>query len=92
MELIKTVYKDVIIGIKKGDLTEEDSEAIVNPANSLMIMGGGVAYAIKKKGGEEIEKEAIKKAPVEIGKAVVTKAGKLKTKHVIHSPQWKDLR
>ncbi|MFP3190316.1 MAG: macro domain-containing protein [Thermoproteota archaeon] len=86
MELIKTVYKDVIIGIKKGDLTEEDSEAIVNPANSLMIMGGGVAYAIKKKGGEEIEKEAIKKAPVEIGKAVVTKAGKLKTKYVIHSP------
>jgi len=74
------------VTIKEGDITEEDVDAIVNPANSLMIMGGGVAGAIKKKGGEEIEREAIRRAPVPIGKAIVTTAGKLKAKYVIHSP------
>lgn len=72
--------------IKEGDITEENVDAIVNPANSLMIMGGGVAGAIKRKGGNEIEREAMRKAPVPIGKAIVTTAGKLKAKYVIHSP------
>ncbi|MDT7864669.1 MAG: macro domain-containing protein [Thermoproteota archaeon] len=79
-------YKECSIVIKIGDLLEEEAEAIVNPANSLMIMGGGVAGIIKKKGGEEIEEEAKKYAPVEVGKAIITKAGKLKFKYVIHSP------
>lgn len=74
------------IVIKEGDITDEDVDAIVNPANSLMIMGGGVAGAIKRKGGEEIEREAMKSAPVPIGKAIATSAGKLKAKYVIHSP------
>jgi len=72
--------------VKMGDITEEDCDAIVNPANSLGIMGGGVALAIKKKGGEEIEKEARAKAPIKLGQAIATKAGKLKCKYVIHSP------
>jgi len=83
---METYYKEVKIEIKIGDLLEENTEAIVNPANSLMIMGGGVAGAIKNKGGREIEEEALKYAPVPIGKAVITKAGKLKSKYVIHSP------
>lgn len=74
------------IEFKVGDITEEESEAIVNPANSLMIMGGGVAGALKSKGGKEIEDEAVSHAPVEIGKAIITKAGKLKTKYIIHAP------
>ena len=49
-------------------------------------MGGGVAGAIKRVGGKEIEEEAIKSAPVPVRKAVATKAGKLKTKYVIHAP------
>lgn len=72
--------------IKRGDITEEETDAIVNPANSYMIMGGGVALAIKRKGGEIIEREAIKQAPVKVGEAISTTAGKLKTKYVIHAP------
>lgn len=74
------------IVVKEGDITEEDVDAIVNPANSLMIMGGGVALAIKRKGGEIIEKEAIKHAPVPVGKAISTTGGNLKAKYVIHAP------
>ncbi len=79
-------YKGVVVKVKKGDITEEDCEAIVNPANSLMIMGGGVAGAIKRKGGEVIEREARRYAPVPVGEAVVTSAGALKAKYVIHAP------
>jgi len=51
-----------------------------------MIMGGGVAGAIKRKGGIEIEEEARRYAPVPVGEAVATTAGKLKAKYVIHAP------
>lgn len=76
----------ISIEVIKGDITEIECDAIVNPANSLMIMGGGVAGAIKRKGGEEIEKEALKHAPVPVGEAISTTAGKLKAKYVIHAP------
>ncbi len=76
----------VKIIVMKGDITEVDCDAIVNPANSLMLMGGGVAGAIKRKGGEEIEEEARRHAPVPVGEAIVTTAGKLKAKYVIHAP------
>jgi len=72
--------------VKKGDITQIDCDAIVNPANSHGYMGGGVAGAIKRIGGVEIEKEAISKAPIKIGKAVSTKAGLLPCKYVIHAP------
>ncbi|MGC8812568.1 MAG: macro domain-containing protein [Candidatus Aenigmatarchaeota archaeon] len=75
-----------MISVKKGDITEEECDAIVNPANSLGYMGGGVALAIKLKGGIKIEEEAIRKAPIRVGKAVATSAGNLKCKFVIHSP------
>lgn len=78
--------KGLILKVVEGDLTEEDCEAIVNPANSLLVMGGGVAGAIKRKGGEDIEREARKKAPVPVGSAVTTRAGRLKAKYVIHAP------
>ncbi len=69
----------------KGDITEVECDAIVNPSNSYGYMGGGVALAIKKKGGEIIEKEAVEKAPIPVGKAVATTAGNLKAKYVIHA-------
>ncbi|MHA1616929.1 MAG: macro domain-containing protein [Candidatus Njordarchaeales archaeon] len=78
--------KSITIEVLRGDITEVDCDAIVNPANSLMIMGGGVAGAIKRKGGAEIEEEARSMAPVPIGEAIITKAGKLKSGYVIHSP------
>jgi O-acetyl-ADP-ribose deacetylase (regulator of RNase III) len=75
-----------ILIVEEGDITEARVDAIVNAANSQLWMGGGVAGAIKRKGGVEIEKEAVEKGPVPIGKAVVTSAGKLKAKYVIHAP------
>ncbi len=74
-----------ILEIVKCDITEVDVEAISNAANDYLWMGSGVAGAIKKKGGDEIEKEAIAKGPVEIGEVVVTGAGKLKAKYVLHA-------
>ena len=73
------------VTIISGDLTEETTESIVNPANGMMIMGGGVARAIIEKGGDSIESEAKKSVPLKPGMAVVTHAGKLKTKFVIHA-------
>ena len=74
------------IVVRRGDLTEIDCEAIVNPANSYGYMGGGVAGAIKRIGGVEIEKEAVSKAPIVVGKAIETTAGSLPFKYVIHAP------
>ncbi len=68
------------------DITKLSVDAIVNPANSLMIMGGGVAGAIKRVGGVEIEEEARRYAPVPVGKAIATTGGRLKARYVIHAP------
>jgi O-acetyl-ADP-ribose deacetylase (regulator of RNase III) len=73
------------IEITKGDITEAATEAIVNAANNHLWMGAGVAGAIKRKGGIEIEREAVSKGPVKTGEAVITGAGKLKAKYVIHA-------
>lgn len=74
------------IEVIKGSILEVDADVIVNPANSLGLMGGGVAGVIKRFGGEEIEKEALQKAPIPVGSAVLTTAGKLKFKGVVHAP------
>lgn len=75
--------------VQKGDLTQIKCDAIVNPANSFGYMGGGVAGAIKRVGGLEIERDAVRKAPIPVGKAVVTTAGTLPCKYVIHAPTMK---
>jgi len=80
------VYKGVCILVASGDITRQKVDAIVNPANSMMVMGGGVAGAIRRVGGREIEDEAVQHAPVPVGKAIATKAGRLEAKHVIHAP------
>ncbi len=76
------------IHVVKGDITNLDVEvdAIINPANSRLVMGGGLSAVIKEKGGEEIEKEAVKNAPISVGWCIVTDAGKLPYKYVIHAP------
>jgi O-acetyl-ADP-ribose deacetylase (regulator of RNase III) len=73
------------ITVKRGDITEVSIDAIVNPSNSYGVMGGGVAWVIKKKGGQDIEDEAVAKAPIPIGSAVLTTGGSLKARHVIHA-------
>jgi O-acetyl-ADP-ribose deacetylase (regulator of RNase III) len=79
-------YKETEIQVKVGDITNVKADAIVNPANSYGLMGGGVALSIKEKGGAGIEKEATSKAPIPVGGAIATTAGKLKAKYVIHAP------
>lgn len=70
----------------KGDLTSFVCDAIVNPANSRGLMGGGVAYSIRKVGGQVIEDEAVSQAPIPVGFAVVTSAGRLPCRFVVHAP------
>ena len=77
------------IVVQQGDLTKISCDAIVNPANSFGYMGGGVAGAIRRVGGVEIENEAVSKAPIAVGKAVATTAGNLPCKYVIHAPTMK---
>lgn len=77
--------KKTIISLHLGDITECTADAIVNAANNELWMGGGVAGAIKRKGGQEIEAEALKKGPIPIGEAVTTTAGLLKASYVIHA-------
>ncbi len=69
-----------------GDITKLEVDAIVNPANSQLVMGGGVAGALLRAGGQQIQEQVSRKAPVQIGQAVATTAGKLKAKYVIHTP------
>ena len=81
--------KGVEISVVKGDITQIDAEAIVNAANNEFFMGGGVAGVIKGAGGKVIEEEAIRQGPVEVGEAILTSAGSLKAKYVIHAVTMK---
>jgi len=69
----------------QGDLTERDVDAIVNAANSHLQHGGGVAGAIVRKGGQIIQDESDKIGFTPVGTAVITSAGKLPAKFVIHT-------
>lgn len=77
--------KDTEVRVVQGDITQVKVDAIVNAANNKLVMGGGVAGAIKKKGGKVIEEEAAKLGPIRIGEAVFTSAGNLPSKYVIHA-------
>lgn len=74
------------ITVMQGSLLDADADAIVNAANSLGLMGGGVAMIIKRAAGDLVEEEAKKHAPIPVGKAVLTTAGNLKFKGIIHAP------
>jgi O-acetyl-ADP-ribose deacetylase (regulator of RNase III) len=73
------------ITVVLGDISDQDTDAIVNAANNHLWMGAGVAGAIKHKGGAVIEQEAMAKGPIPVGTAVMTSAGALKAEHVIHA-------
>jgi len=76
--------KDKII-IMQGDITDIEVDAIVNAANTRLLLGSGVAGAIRRKGGDSIQNECDKIGSIPLGEAVVTGAGKLKAKFVIHA-------
>ena len=83
----------LVIEIVEGDITAADTDAIVNAANNHLWMGAGVAGAIKRAGGVEVEREAVAKGPIEVGSAVETTAGALPHRYVIHGAvMGQDLR
>jgi O-acetyl-ADP-ribose deacetylase (regulator of RNase III) len=79
--------------VLEGDITALEVDAIANAANNHLWMGAGVAGAIKRAGGEEIEREAVAKGPIGVGEAVATGAGGLRARWVIHGAvMGQDLR
>ena len=77
--------KNSVLELVEGDLTEMDTDAIVNAANANLILGGGVAGAIRRKAGPEIQKECNRIGGTFVGGAVKTSGGNLKAKYVIHA-------
>ena len=73
------------IRLVQGDITERDTDAIVNAANSNLQHGGGVAGAIVRKGGQIIQDESDRIGFTPVGHAVITSAGRLHAKFVIHA-------
>jgi O-acetyl-ADP-ribose deacetylase (regulator of RNase III) len=73
------------IVIVSGDLVDQDVDAIVNAANNDLVLGGGVAGAIRRRGGETIQQECDMHGPITVGEAAITGAGDLRARHVIHA-------
>src|SRR5581483_9545020 len=81
------------IRVVQQDIATLDVDAVVNAANDHLWMGAGVAGALKRAGGAEIEREAMSKGTIPVGDAVVTGAGRLVARHVIHAAvMGQDLR
>jgi O-acetyl-ADP-ribose deacetylase (regulator of RNase III) len=81
------------IELVRGDIAVVAADAIVNAANDHLWMGAGVAGALKRAGGDEIEREAMAKGPIAVGDAVATGAGRLPARWVIHAAAMgQDLR
>jgi O-acetyl-ADP-ribose deacetylase len=73
------------IELRQGDLTDADVDAIVNAANNDLMLGGGVAGAIRVKGGPSIQQECDRIGTIVLGEAAITGAGRLRARHVIHA-------
>jgi O-acetyl-ADP-ribose deacetylase len=84
---------DLELSVVDGDITTLEVDVIANAANDRLWMGAGVAGAIKRAGGEEIEREAVAKGPIAVGEAVATGAGRLAARWVVHGAvMGQDLR
>jgi O-acetyl-ADP-ribose deacetylase (regulator of RNase III) len=82
---MERVINRSILELVQGDITEMETDAIVNAANAQLVLGGGVAGAIKKKGGAAIQEECNRIGGTHVGGAVITTGGNLKAKNVIHA-------
>jgi O-acetyl-ADP-ribose deacetylase (regulator of RNase III) len=76
---------DSILELVEGDITRQDTDAVVNAANSQLRVGGGVDGAINRAGGPRIQEEARRIGYCPTGQAVITTAGDLPARHVIHA-------
>jgi len=82
---MKAKINKTILELTQGDITDLDADAIVNAANTALQLGGGVAGAIRRKGGPKIQEECNKIGGTHVGGAVITTGGNLKAKYVIHA-------
>ncbi len=82
---MKTMIALTQVELIQGDITEMETDAIVNAANAQLILGGGVAGAIRSKGGPSIQDECNRIGGTFLGGAVITGAGQLKARYVIHA-------
>ena len=79
------IKEDILLRLIEGDITERKVDAIVNPANSYLSHGGGVAGAIVRKGGKTIQEESNKIGFVRVGSSAMTSSGNLPCRAVIHT-------
>jgi O-acetyl-ADP-ribose deacetylase len=82
---IVITMNNTTLELVEGDITDLDVEAIVNAANENLVLGGGVAGTIKRRGGPSVQEECRRIGSTGVGTAVITGAGKMKFKHVIHA-------
>jgi O-acetyl-ADP-ribose deacetylase (regulator of RNase III) len=83
----------VELEVLEGDIAAVRADAIANAANDHLWMGAGVAGALKRAGGDEIEREAVALGPIPVGSAVATGAGRLSARYVVHGAvMGQDLR
>ncbi len=74
------------IEVRHGDIADQpDLDAVVNAANTELWMGSGVAGALRHRGGRQVEDEAVAQGPIQLGDAVITSAGALPNRFVIHA-------
>jgi O-acetyl-ADP-ribose deacetylase (regulator of RNase III) len=81
----ETLGADRRIVVTEGDITDMDVDAVVNAANTDLVLGSGVAGSIRRKGGPSIQAECDKLSPIPLGGAAVTRGGSLKARYVIHA-------
>jgi O-acetyl-ADP-ribose deacetylase len=74
----------VQLEVREGDIAAVEADALANAANDALWMGAGVAGALKRVGGDEIESEAMARGPIPLGSAIATGAGRLPARYVIH--------
>jgi len=82
---LQVSINDTLIILVKGDITDMVAEAIVNAANTKLILGSGVAGAILARGGNSIQDECNEIGHCDVGSAVITGAGNLPAKNIIHA-------
>ncbi len=82
---LKVKINNTVIELVEGDITDLDTDAIVNAANVALQLGAGVAGAIRQKGGSKVQEECDRIGGTYVGGAVITSGGSLKTRYVIHA-------
>jgi O-acetyl-ADP-ribose deacetylase (regulator of RNase III) len=85
MDVVQVKVGDSTVELLEGDISELEVDAIVNAANTDLVLGTGVAGAIRTKGGPGIQEECKTVAPIGLGQAVATGAGELRARYVIHA-------